>query len=195
MGFEMDAPESMDTGANFLEQPGWYHLSVGNIDQQPTNREGMPIDALKVNCHVLDGEHKEQKGKSFGMMLFHPKMSDKNNGEFAKKRIARFFDSVCVGTVSNGRISVTDDEMDAAGGRQFVAKVKKSDNSDYMELSFADIYHVDDEAVKAVPKDQAALDLLPANLRRTGAATKPKQEAAAKPAASAAASPVDLDDI
>lgn len=199
MGFEMDAPESMDTGGNFLEQPGWYHFAVDAIDQNPTNKDGMPIDALKVNCHVLAGEHANQKGRAFGMMLFLPKMSDKNNGEFAKKRIARFFDAIVCGTISGGRVSVSDQEMDAAGGRQFVAKVRKEEGKEYVELSFADIYHVDDDTVKDVPKDAAALSLLPASLRRykdqdAGKGNR-RQKPQPEPSAAVAGGEIDLDDL
>ena len=53
-------------------------------------------------------------------------------------------------------------------GRQFVARMEMDDDGKNLNLAYADIYHVDDPAVKEVPKNEAALKLLPPALRRIG---------------------------
>lgn len=209
MSFEMEMPESTDTGGgNFLREPGTYHFACMEVDEQPTNKAGdKMLDGFRVVAEVLNGDTAGQEGKSVELMFFKPKLTDKNNGEMAKKKQARF--AIATGVLgapkaAGEKVAV---DLQQAVHRQFVATVSLDDREDdpkkrFLQLHFADIFHVDDPAVAKVPKSEAALKLLPAGLRRTaGSFGKPGDKKPAngngngtahpggtKPAAGAAAS-------
>lgn len=170
---EFDMPDQMDQPSNFLTEAGTYHFVVLAVDERPTSKAGAPLDGFKVHCCALDGTVPGQQKKELELMFFAPKMSDKNNGEFAKRKIARFA-AACgiLPTAAPGqRVTV---DLQQAVGRQFVAEVEQGKDqagnaTKFLQLAWANIWHVDDPAVAQVPKDQAALALLPATLRKTAA--------------------------
>lgn len=170
MSFEFDAPEKLDPDSNFLTEPGTYHFAVLRVDEQPTNKDGRPIDGFRVHCCALDGTSPGQQKKEIELMFFAPKMSDKNNGEFAKRKIARF--AIATGIMPEAtpgqRVTI---DLQQAAGRQFAAEVEHGTTQDgektkFLQLAWANVWHVDDPAVAKVPKDKAALALLPAALRK-----------------------------
>ena len=182
---EIDLPQNMETESNFLNEVGTYHVAVLNVDESPTTRDGAPVDGFKVHFCVLDGTMVGQGKKEIELTFYNPKASDKNNGEFAKRKQARF--AMATGILPQAqpgqRVSVN---LQDAAGRQLVIEVeRKTDQatgqpSKFLQLAWANIWHVDDPAVSAVPKDAAALGLLSATLRR-----KPESFQTTKPAANA----------
>lgn len=177
MAFEIEMPESTDRGGSFLDQAGTYHFSVTAVDEQPTGNDGKLIDGFRVSCAVLAGTTPCQEKKEVDITFFNPKMQDKNNGEFSKRKQARFV--LAVGLLDGPRKGgerVTID-LQQAIGRQFIATMEertftKRDGSQgkSIDLHFADLWHVDDPEAAAYPKNEAALKLLPASLRK-----KPEQ--------------------
>lgn len=180
MEFEM--PDKMGNEGNFLSEPGTYHFAVLAVDEKPTSKDGRPLDGFKAHCCALEGTAQGQAKKEIELMFFAPKMSDKNNGELAKRKMARFAAACGILPASAPGQRVTVDLQQAAG-RQFVAEVERGTDAagnatKFLQLAWANLWHVDDPAVKDVPKDAAALGLLPATLRKT-AADFQKQTAAA----------------
>lgn len=169
MSYEVEMPESTDTGGgDFLKEPGWYHFSVLEVDEAPKSNAGQLLDAFHVDCDVLAGDPKGQEKKSCGMTFWNPRLTDKNNGEMAKKKQARFL--LATGALNPAaakpgeKVAV---DISQAKYRQFVAQVEKDKEGKYMQLYYAEVYHVDDPAVAKVPKSAAALALLPKELRRS----------------------------
>lgn len=210
---EIDLPESMEGESNFLETPGTYHTAVLAVDENPTTKDGQPIDGFKVHFCALDGTTPGQQKKEFELTFYNPKPTDKKNGEFAKRKQARF--AMATGILPQAqpgqRVSIN---LQDAMGRQLVMELepridqKTGQPSKFLQLAWANIWHVDDPAVAQVPKDAGALSLLPANLRRSAdsfatakangngsagnGSTKPQQQTQPqKPAAGA----VDLNDL
>jgi hypothetical protein len=197
----MDMPDKMEGDNNFLAEPGTYHFAVLAVDERPTNRDGKPLDGFKAHVCVLDGTTAGQAKKEMELMFFAPKLTDKNNGEFSKRKMARF--AMACGILPQAapgqRVTV---DLQQAAGRQFVAEVERQTNQDgtvgkFLQLAWANIYHVDDPTVASVPKDAAALGLLPATLRKqqkdfekAGSAAGGKPKAATQPPPA-----VDIDDL
>jgi len=211
MAFEMEIPESMDTGGAFLQEPGTYHLSVLNVDEAPTSNNGELIDGFRVEVDVLAGP---QAKKQAEITFFNPKLTDKNNGEMAKKKQARFAMATGILPAAKPGEKVTIDLQHAKARQLIVTFAKrKAKNSDkeFIDLNFADIWHVDDPSAPQCERNQDALKLLPAALRRKPESFKPangqapangssngngqhKQQGQQQPAG-AAAGGVDLDDV
>lgn len=169
---EIDLPQNMETESNFLNEVGTYHVAVLNVDENPTTRDGAPVDGFKVHFCAMDGTGAGQQKKEIELTFYNPKASDKNNGEFAKRKAARFAMATSILPQAQPGQRVTVNLQDALG-RQLVIEVeRKTDQatgqpSKFLQLAWANIWHIDDPAVSAVPKDAAALSLLPASLRRT----------------------------
>jgi len=214
MAMEFDAPENFDQEGNGLREPGKYHCVVLAIDENPTNRDGKLIDnaVFRASLAVLDGTTPGQKDKQFDLIFFAPKMTHKDRGEMAKKKIWFFASSIGCGAIVDGKMVL---DFAAAVGRQTCMDIEMQESkykdasgaektSHNPSLVFCNVYHVDDPRVKDWPKDAAAMSLLPAGLRKKPeefSAKKPEQakpatttqQATAKPDLSQ--SPLNLDDL
>lgn len=167
MATEMEMPESFDTGGAFLQEPGTYHLAVMEVDEHPTTKKGELLDGFRVDVVVLAGPHDK---KQADLMFFAPKLTDKNGGEMAKKKQARFAIATGVIQAAKPGEKVTVD-MQLAKGRQFIATLAHRESQNdaskkFIDLNFADIWHVDDPAAPQCERSQQALKLLPESLRR-----------------------------
>lgn len=179
MPYDVEMPESIDTGGGFLQEPGTYHLAVLNVNEQPQSKGCEMIDGFQVDLEVIAGPHAKKQKE---ITLWNPKLTDKNGGEMAKKKQARFCLAACILPEAKPGQKVTVD-LQLAKGRQLVATLSQRDGSDgkkYLDLNFADIWHVDDPAAPQCERNQDALKLLPKSLRRdpksfqqNGGAVKP----------------------
>lgn len=169
--------DDYSSGGNFLSEPGTYHLCITDIDENPTKRDGSLIDnaAFRVGLSVLDGTTEGQKEKTTDLTFFYPKPTDKDEGKFRRKQIDRFFLAAGLLAESDKGAEKEIDLSDAVG-RQIVAKLEPSSNGKYLQLAFADVYHVDDPAVKDIPKSAVALRLVPSSQRKVG--SQPSKKAA-----------------
>lgn len=170
--FDYEAGGDLSNGGAWLSEPGTYHLMIVEMQEEPTSKDGnlIPNAAFRVACVVGDGTVAGQKDKTTDITFFQPKSTDKNEGAFARKKIDRFF--VAVGLATEQQIKdkakLSIDLQDAVGS-QFIAKLEKEkEDSKFLSLSFADIFHVDDPAVAGIPKDKDCLSLIPPSQRLTG---------------------------
>lgn len=176
MALTFDQPESLEGGGNFVDRPGTYHMLVTAVDENPSNKDGAPIAALKVSCSVLAGTDPSQKDRTFDMMLWHPRAEDTN--DMPKKKQARFCLATCLLPEHRPGERAVVEPTDAVG-RQFVVKLSNRQKKDEasgkwvdvegrVDVHYSDIWHVDDAEVRrnGVPLDQEALGLIPASLRK-----------------------------
>jgi hypothetical protein len=182
MGLVIEQPEELNSGGNFVNKPGVYHMLVISVDENPAKDDGTPLDMLKVGLSCLTGTNPDQKDRSFELKLWHPKPSDTN--DMAKKKQTRFCLATClIGHHQPGaRVSV---EPTDAVGRQLVCKLswqrvntKKQDDKgkdiwvdsdEYVELHYSDIWHVDDmdvAKISGLTLDAASLAMIPSELRK-----------------------------
>lgn len=178
---EMEMPESFDTGGAYLHEPGTYHLAVTSVDEQPTAKNGTLIDGFRVEVEVLGGQHAKKQAE---LMFFAPKLTDKNNGEMAKKKQARFVLATGILAAAKPGEKVTVD-LAKAVGRQLIATLahRESQNDPskkFIDLNFADIWHVDDPGAAKCEFNQAALGLIPKQLRRDPKSFAPASDAKVK---------------
>jgi len=187
----------LTTGGSFLSEPGSYHLVVTDVTEHPTKKDGSLIDnaMFKASLSVLDGTTPHQSDKSTDLIFFHPKPDATEGGKkLAKKKLDRFFLSTGLATREQlEKGDQLDISLDNCVGRQIVAKFEMSDYGDkpQLQLSYAEIYHVDDPEVKAVPKKADALKLIEAALRWPGGRPAAKAETLKKEAVKSPATNAD----
>ncbi len=187
-----DAPETTDTGGgNFLRDPGTYHLICTSVEDPATNKDGGVLGGFRANFQVLAGSTPGQRDKTCDVIFWDPKLTDKNEGLFARQRQAAFY--IATGIIKPqdlGKSGLTIDP-EKAKGRQCVATFEIEDK--FIRLHFCDLWHVDDPAAAKFPKDEKSLAMIPAALRLKDADFQ--LEAQEPVGAAAGSDDSDLDDI
>lgn len=200
MAFTHTTGEDFTGNARYLDQDGWYHAVVTDASDQPTAKNGTLIKnaMLRIDCTVAAGTSEGCVDKLFDVVFFNPNPSHKDGGEFGRKIIDRALVALNVIDPTDKNKPVTGEASDLIG-RQVILKMENDDRSGVMRLglSAAEIYHVDDPAVKTQPRSETMLSLLPPELRRIGnrPAAKPAATPApvSTPATAAAAAPLNAD--
>ena len=182
----------LSTGSLWVDEAGTFHTRIVAASSQPTKRDGNLIDngLFSVGLEVLAGTNETQIGRTVDLVFYYPKDSDKNHGAFAQKKIDRFL--LATGLASREQLekadSAIDVDIESTVDRQLVVKIEmeesdKTPGKFFAKLSFAEIFHVDDSAVKSIPKSAENLRLLPPEERWTGskAAASKKYKPAARP--------------
>jgi len=167
MSFALETTEDVGSGASdqYLNTPGTYHMVITSVAENE-GPKGNPIDGFTVGLSVLDGTAKEQKDKSTNLCLFSPDQSkpDKSQ-EWARKKQTAF--AIASGLIDltklGGKVQI---DLQNAVGRQIVATFESDDKGQYVDLSYANIYHVDDPRAANFPKDREALAVIPKDQRK-----------------------------
>ena len=166
MSFAMETTEDIGGGSSqYLNEPGTYHMIVTSVAENE-GPKGNPIDGFTVGLSVLDGTSKDQKDKSMNLCLFSPDQSKSDKSrKWARMKQTAFV--VASGVLDpaklGGKVQIN---LQNAVGRQIVATFEHDDEGKYMQLSYANIYHVDDPRASNFPKDKEALAIIPKDLRK-----------------------------
>jgi len=171
MEFEMEMPEEFGGESNFLKEPGTYHCAVTQV-LEGTGPKGGIIDGFTVGLDVLAGTTNGQEGKVINVTLFNPRLDQSENGKaMARRKQGAFLIAANVVNPATRGQRVTVD-LQKAVGQQIVCKFAKDEREgggDYLQLSYADIWHVDDPHCANVPKREDAIAMIPATLRHDAA--------------------------
>lgn len=174
MSFAMETTEDIGGSGSdqYLNEPGTYHMIVTSVGENE-GPKGNPIDGFTVGLSVLDGTAKGQKDKSTNLCLFSPDQSKSDKSqEWARKKQTAFV--IASGLLDlkklGGKVQI---DLQTAVGRQIIATFESDDSGKYMQLSYANIYHVDDPRAANFPKDKEALAIIPKELRKDRAYFEP----------------------
>jgi hypothetical protein len=161
------------TGAGYVDKPGKFHWQVMKIDESPTSKKGLALDAFSVTLSVMWGP---ELGKLFELMLFNPNPTDKESSqEFAKAKQSAFV--IATGLATESDLSGEEEreieiDLQKALHRQVMMELEFDDynksetDKKFLKLAYANIYHVDDPRVEKWEKNVEAIKLLPAVMRR-----------------------------
>jgi hypothetical protein len=187
MAWDMEMPDEMGGGGNFLTEPGAYHCAVTQV-LEGTGPKGGIIDGFTVGLDMLAGTVSGQEHKVFNLTLFNARLDQSDGGKkWARLKQAAFVIAANVVTPAQlgQRVSV---DLQKAVGQQVVIKLEQQEGKEYLDLSYADIWHVDDPHCEKVPKNTAAIAMIPAAMRHEKAwfdQLKPKKTAGANGSGSA----------
>lgn len=167
--------EDLTRNVGFLDKPGVYHCVCELLELDPRKNDGTPYNGFGLHFCVLTGTPKDKEfpvadliGKKKRLDFSHPKASSKDQGKFARQKISQMLVALSLANPNDTGREIEFDTSDAMG-RQFIVRLEESSGTDgktYLDLSFDNIYHVDDPNAPACSKSQLSLDTIPANLRR-----------------------------
>lgn len=164
MAWDMEMPEEMGGESNFLREPGTYHCAVTQV-LEGTGPKGGIIDGFTVGLDVLAGTTAGQEHKVMNLTLFNARL-DQSDGakKWARLKQAAFVIAANVVTPAQlgQRVQV---DLQKAVGQQLVIKLVQEEGKEYLDLSYADIWHVDDPRCEKCPKNPAAIAMIPQQLR------------------------------
>lgn len=181
MGFEFDAsvPEGQSAdlhgdGGNYLREPGTYHFGVLKLDTSPHDKDGTMLDGISVSLEVLAGTVPGTNGKKLDLLFFNGKLSNKDQGVFARKKQAVLFVACNLMHESQfGKGGVSIDDTKAKGQMIVMTVVKRQKDKDgneskYLDMNFTDCWHIDhpEVAKNKFPLNAEAIKLLPKSYRR-----------------------------
>lgn len=193
------APETLE--GNWIDKPGTYHLVITEADEHPTKQNGEMLDAFRITCLALDGTVREndkftEKDKTANLIFWHPKLTDKNEGAFARQKQGKFF--LAAGLLTEEQLGQeVDINLEDCVGRQIVATLEQRDGDGgrtFIDLHFDDVWHIDHPAAAKFPKCAKSISLAPPAHRRAPK-TFEKRNGNHKTEAAATLADVDLDDL
>lgn len=202
--FEFEVADDFEGESSFVSHPGTYHAIVEDV-KVGVGPRGNAFEGSTVAVSVLAGNPADEAKKTFNHMLGFPRATDKDGGKFRTKVMSKFMLAVNqINPADRGKKATFD--ASKIVGQQFVMEIVHGRPNDqgksYLEVGNGGlaVYHVDDPHVATVPKDQAALQLIPAALRHDAkwfeqVYTKAKPAAPAPVAPHAEASRVDLSQL
>lgn len=184
-------PEDDGANSSFLSKPGFFHVVVMAQDPQPMNFDKSKyLDGLHVTFGILAGTHPDQFDKTFDQLFLRGNADQKDQGKFCNRRLLKLFLAT---SMMGQHVPGQQTALDTAAmvGRQLVIEVEerpnsaqaKNPNGKHIELKFDCLYHIDDPAVKDVPKHPQFIAAIPAALRRDQSTFAKSDEASGAPAA------------
>ncbi len=159
-------------GGATLAEPGWYHVNIENVkdgllpNNTPVNGFTIEIDVLAGKPDSKDIEPSEFVGKKLNLIFNSP---DKSKSEKAQKMTRRqntnFLIATDLTTPSQLGASVDINPVDATGRHLIIHLERKQEKNEagewvdtkFLRIAYADVFHIDDPEVAAIPKNVAAL--------------------------------------
>jgi hypothetical protein len=165
MSFALDTTEDIGGGeSTYLDQPGTYHCLVTSVLENQGPKGGV-IDGFTAHLAVLAGTVAGQKDKQKSLTLFSPDASkSEKSQEWAKKKQTAFAIATEVVNLAilGKRVEV---DLQSAVGRQIVITFEANEDG-YLDLHYANIYHIDDPRAAKFPKDAEAINLATKEMQR-----------------------------
>lgn len=169
-------PSTLKGPSGFLDQPGSYHLLVENV-KVGLNSKDEPFNGTTVEVQCLGGSVPGQEQKKCDITLWD---IDASKPETEQRQTVKRLWAFYIGTNVLQPVDMQSGDVDfdekLAIDNQLIVKLqhkqKKSvengktvwrddPSSRFLEIAYADIFHVDDPDVASVPKNADAIAIIP----------------------------------
>lgn len=201
---KISTTETVHGEGGALKQAGTYHVVVNKVAEGESIK-GTPIDGLTVVFEVMGGTSEGQQGKTHTESFFLPTLQDTK----PEMKLRRFTAMAIAGNVLKPEQLGTDADIPFIEmiGHQMLVKfnhqMEKDGNGDYtieteyLQVAYSDLFHVDDPAVKDIPKNADALSIIPKEHRHNAEwfAWKKKKPTAKRATVAAGAASSGVDDL
>lgn len=165
--FAMDVPEEIGGASDYMTEPGAFHFLVTDI-RNGKKRNGDILSGFSVELEAVTGN---EKGKKVNLDLRNGELSHKDHGEMCRRKQAAFLIAAnVISPTQLGQKGVKVD-LESARGAQLCAELELGEPSAttgrrYLDIRFANFYHLDDPRAEKIAKDAMAMEIIPASLRR-----------------------------
>lgn len=201
--FDYDAPDEIGGGGKFLTVPGTYHFQVKQV-MNGQGPGGNAVSGFTASLVVLTGTDESQKDHEINLTFFNGRLTDKDQGNFARVKQGAFFIAANVMTPEQLGQRGLKIDLGKANGAQVIATLEvdehqSKDGKTFLRLSYANIFHIDDPRASGFPKLAGAIELIPQEYRRQESFFEPllqkKQKAASATPVAAGLSQSQLDSL
>ena len=159
---EKPVSEEIDEGG-FVKKKGQFHLYVNDV--VPNGHADLPGNALfKLHCIVCEGTEKDQIKALANLTIWPPDTTKEERVVETSRRLQVRLVKSCGIPFTDVGGQVEYDEANFAG-TQLVADID-IDAKGFPRIKFDRVWHVDDPAVKDVPKSAKALAMLRPDQRK-----------------------------
>jgi len=174
MAFSGEASDDVSGGGGFIKQPGTYHFVITQVfeGQGKKKKDGSrkPVDGFTVEMDALAGSVEGCQGCNHAETFFAPSPTSSEAAQLAKKRAITAF-LMATGLLKPEQLGKPFSvDLDNAVEKQVVMKLVKqmekdgdgnyTVETDFLQLDYASVYHVDDPEVAAVPKNADAIGMI-----------------------------------
>ena len=178
MSFTLDTTEDIggSAGEKYLTEPGTYHCVVVSVDEGK-GPKGNPINGFTAELAVLDGTVAGQKDRETSVTFFSPDASKSEaSQEWNRKKQTAF--AIATGLLDLAKLgSKVEIDLQEAVGRQLVIQLAHADDDKkFLQINYANIYHVDDPRAEKFPKSKEGLAIVPKELRKPAEYFAPLQK-------------------
>lgn len=167
MGRKFQSATDVGGESSAIQKPGTYHCSITHSADGESTR-GKPTNCCSAILSVLAGTESDQAEKEFHLHLYDPDMSKAESAqEWATKKQTAY--AIAINQMDPSQLGgECDVEFGKAEGQQIIITLDENEyeGKKRLDLSYANIYHVDDPRAKEFPKNKEALALLPAECRK-----------------------------
>jgi hypothetical protein len=169
-------PSALKGPSGFLDQPGTYHLLVENL-KVGLNSKDEPFNGTTVEVQCLGGSVAGQEQKKVSLTLWDIDASKpEDEQKQTVKRLWAFYIATNVLQPADMQSGDVDFDEKLAIDNQLVVKLQHKQkkfvengkavwrddpSSRFLEIAYADIFHVDDPDVASVPKNADAIAIIP----------------------------------
>lgn len=164
MARTVNTASDLNGESSAISKAGKYHVAVVR-SADGSSTKGNTFGGVSAVLAVLEGDQKE---KEFHLHLFDPDMSkSESSQEWANKKQTAY--AIAIGQLDPSQLGEEAEIEFVCDGMQLVIDLEMSEDEKgkpRLELSYANLYHVDDPRVAKVPKNADALKLIPAELRK-----------------------------
>ena len=191
--------EDLEGGGGHIRKPGMYHFLVDEVKEGLSSKD-KPMSGTTLMLTCLAGTVDGCEDQKANIVLWDPKEDGSEGDKICNRALTNYF--LAANLLKPDQLGGTEVELDeqATVQAQVIMKLaykqKRDDNGNWVDapkegvqLSYADIFHVDDPAVAEIPKHEDAIGLIPPEHRhdaewfsfkkKKGSAGSSKQEKAA----------------
>lgn len=130
-------------------------MQVDGIEENPTLGDKI-VRGFRVKATALDGP---EKGGSLALLFADGDATHKDKGEFARKKQAAM---LIAANLLDPKDLGKDVDINLEEGEQaqfFVELEPSSRDEKYLEIRYANVFHIDDPRAKAYPRDKELLEM------------------------------------
>jgi hypothetical protein len=176
---EVTTPSVIQKQGGYLSEPGIYHVVINNVLVGESSK-GKSIDGITITVEVFAGTVDGQVGKTKSESLFAPSQKDVEKEEktgcisISREKIINLYLATGLMQPSELGANINPDDSKMIGSQAIMKFVEQKELDEHghrtistgnLQLSYADIFHVDDPEVSDIPKSSELLSLISKDCR------------------------------